>query len=46
MQSIFQVQIDDPYRIFIDLTNRKISPMKFIPKMEEGLLRRINETKG
>jgi hypothetical protein len=46
MQSIFQVQIDDPYRIFIDLSNRKISPMKFIPKMEEGLLRRIKETKG
>ena len=46
IQSIIQVQIDDPYRIFIDLSNRKISPMKFIPKMEEGLLRRIKETKG
>jgi hypothetical protein len=46
MQSIFQVQIDDPYRIFIDLTQRKIAHMKFIPKMEEGLLRRIKETKG
>lgn len=46
MQSIFQVHIEDPYRIFIDLTHRKIAHMKFIPKMEEGLLRRINETKG
>lgn len=46
IQSIIQVQIDDPYRIFIDLSNRKIAHMKFIPKMEEGLLRRIKETKG
>lgn len=43
LQSIFQVQIDDPYRIFIDLSNRKMNPMKFIPKMEEGFLRKIDE---
>lgn len=43
LQSIFQVQIDDPYRVFIDLSNRKITPVKFIPKMEEGFLRKIDE---
>lgn len=43
LQSVFQVHIDDPYRIFIDLSNRKITPMKFIPKMQEGFLRKIDE---
>lgn len=43
LQSIFQVQIEDPYRIFIDLTNRKTIPVKFIPKMEEGFLRKVEE---
>lgn len=43
LQTIFQVNIDDPYRIFIDLTNRKTAPLKFIPKMEEGFLRKVEE---
>jgi hypothetical protein len=46
LQSIFQVQIDDPYRIFIDLCNRKTKPVKFIPKMEEGFLRKVEEMGG
>lgn len=43
LQSIFKVHIDDPYRIFIDLCNRKTVPVKFIPKMEEGFLRKVEE---
>lgn len=43
LQSIFQVHIEDPYRIFIDIANRKITPVKFIPKIQEGLLRKIDE---
>lgn len=43
LQSIFEIQIDDPYRIFIDLVNRKTVKTKFIPKMEEGFLRKIDE---
>lgn len=43
LQPIFQVNIEDPYRTFIDLANRKTTPMKFIPKMEEGFLRKIDE---
>lgn len=46
LQSIFQVNIEDPYRIFIDLCNRKTAPVKFIPKMEEGFLRKVNEADG
>lgn len=43
LQSIFKIQIDDPYRIFTDLANRKTAPVKFIPKMEEGFLRKVEE---
>jgi hypothetical protein len=43
LQSIFQVHIDDPYRIFIDICNRKMTLLKFIPKMEEGFLRKVEE---
>lgn len=43
LQSVFQVHIEDPYRIFIDLANRKTAPLKFIPKLEEGFLRKVNE---
>ncbi len=43
LHSIFEVQIDDPYRIFIDITGRKMTKLKFIPKMEDGLLRKIDE---
>lgn len=46
LQSIFKIQIDDPYRIFIDLCNRKTAPVKFIPKMEEGFLRKVEEMGG
>lgn len=46
LQSIFQVHIEDPYRIFIDIANRKTVPMKFIPKLEEGFLRKVNEVDG
>lgn len=46
LQSIFQIHIEDPYRIFIDLANRKTLPVKFIPKMEEGFLRKVNEVDG
>ncbi len=46
LQSIFRVQIEDPYRIFIDLCNRKTAPVKFIPKMEEGFLRKVDEMGG
>ncbi len=46
LQSIFRVQIEDPYRIFIDLCNRKTAPVKFIPKMEEGFLRKVEEMGG
>lgn len=46
LQSVFQVNIEDPYRIFIDLTNRKTAPVKFIPKMEEGFLRKVKEMDG
>jgi hypothetical protein len=43
LQSVFQVHIEDPYRIFIDLANRKTAPLKFIPKLEEGFLRKVDE---
>jgi hypothetical protein len=43
LQSIFKVHIEDPYRIFIDLCNRKTAPVKFIPKMEEGFMRKVEE---
>ena len=43
LQSIFEVQIDDPYRVFIDICNRKMTLLKFIPKMEEGILSKIEE---
>lgn len=43
LQSVFQVHIEDPYRIFIDLANRKTVPLKFIPKLEEGFLRKVDE---
>lgn len=46
LQSIFKIHIDDPYRIFIDLCNRKTAPVKFIPKMEEGFLRKVEEMGG
>lgn len=46
LQSIFKIHIDDPYRIFIDLCNRKTEPVKFIPKMEEGFLRKVKEMGG
>lgn len=46
LQSIFKIHIDDPYRIFIDLCNRKTAPVKFIPKMEEGFLRKVEEMDG
>ena len=46
LQSIFQVHIEDPYRIFIDIANRKTVPMKFIPRLEEGFLRKVNEVDG
>lgn len=46
LQSIFKIHIEDPYRIFIDLTNRKTAPVKFIPKMEEGFLRKVEEMGG
>jgi hypothetical protein len=46
LQSIFKVQIEDPYRIFIDLCNRKTATVKFIPKMEEGFLRKVEEMGG
>jgi hypothetical protein len=46
LQSIFKIQIEDPYRIFIDLCNRKTAPLKFIPKMEEGFLRKLEEMGG
>lgn len=42
----FKVHIDDPYRIFIDLCNRKTTPVKFIPKREEGFLRKVEEMGG
>ena len=43
LQSVFEVQIDDPYRVFIDICNRKMTLLKFIPKMEEGILSKIEE---
>jgi hypothetical protein len=43
LQSVFQVHIEDPYRIFIDLANRKKEQLKFIPKLEEGFLRKLSE---
>jgi hypothetical protein len=43
LQSIFRIQIDDPYRIFTDLANRKTAQVKFIPKMEEGFLSKVDE---
>lgn len=43
LQSVFQIHIEDPYRIFIDISNRKMAPVKFIPKIQEGLLRKIDE---
>lgn len=46
MQSIFQMYIDDPYRTFIDISNRKTNHVKFIVKMQEGLLRKIDEGEG
>lgn len=46
LQSIFKIQIEDPYRIFIDLCNRKTAPVKFIPKLEEGFLRKVEEMGG
>ncbi len=46
LQSVFHVHIDDPYRIFIDLANRKTAPLKFIPKLEEGFLRKVDEIGG
>jgi hypothetical protein len=46
LQSVFQVHIEDPYRIFIDLANRKMAPLKFIPKLEEGFLRKVDEIGG
>jgi hypothetical protein len=46
LQSVFQVHIEDPYRIFIDLANRKTAPLKFIPKLEEGFLRKVDEIEG
>ena len=44
LQTVFKIHIEDPYRIFIDISNRKNVPVKFIPKLEEGFLRRMTET--
>ena len=33
LQSVFHVQVEDPHRIFIDLTNRKTAQLKFISKI-------------
>lgn len=41
--NLFQFQIDNPYRIFIDRVNRKTAKIKFITIMQEGLLKKINE---
>ena len=46
LESIFQVKIEDPYRTFIDIANRKTTAMKFIPKLEEGFLRKVDEADG
>ena len=46
LEPVFQIKIDDPYRTFIDIANRKTGVMKFIPKLEEGFLRKINEVDG
>ncbi|MES2588827.1 MAG: RteC domain-containing protein [Bacteroidota bacterium] len=43
LQSIFEVQIDDPYRTFIDIVNRKTTKIKFIPTMQEGIKRKIED---
>src|SRR5574343_66 len=43
LQSIFRIHMDDPYRIFTDLANRKTAQVKFIPKMEEGFLSKVDE---
>lgn len=46
LEPVFQIKIDDPYRIFIDIANRKTGTMKFIPKLEEGFLRKLDEMDG
>jgi hypothetical protein len=46
LQSVFQVHIEDLYRIFIDLANRKTAPLKFIPKLEEGFIWKVEEMGG
>lgn len=46
LQSVFQVHIEDPYRTFIDIANRKKELLKFIPKLEEGILRKVEEAEG
>jgi hypothetical protein len=46
LQSVFQVHIEDLYHIFIDLANRKTAPLKFIPKLEEGFIRKVEEMGG
>ena len=43
LQSVFHVQVEDMYLIFIDLANRKTALMKFIPKLEEVFLRKVDE---
>ncbi len=43
LESIFQIKIEDPYRTFIDIANRKKDLLKFIPKLEEGFLRKVEE---
>lgn len=46
LEPVFQIKIDDPYRTFIDIANRKTGTMKFIPKLEEGFFRKVNEVDG
>lgn len=40
---LFQIKVDDPYRTFIDIANRKKEVLKFIPKLESAIVKRIEE---
>lgn len=44
LETVFNVQIDDLYRAFHDITNRKKEQVKFIPKLIEDLERKLYES--
>ncbi|MCB9223182.1 MAG: RteC domain-containing protein [Crocinitomicaceae bacterium] len=45
-EQIFQIKVGDLYRSFHDISNRKKQQVKFVGKLEEKLIQKIEELDG